>query len=104
MERLDKLKKIFSNIDDSAKEVIFPMLEQVEFLEMQLKTLKELPFIEVSRKNPAMQRPTAASKQYKELMQQYNACIKTLLTALSRNGGEEESPLRSYLENLKKLE
>ena len=76
------------------------MLEQVVFLENQLKTLKELPFIEVSRKNQALQRPTAASKQYKELMQQYNACIKTLLTALRRNGGEETSPLEEYLKGL----
>lgn len=100
MERLERLQKIFENIDERAKEVIFPMLEQVVFLENQLKTLKELPFIEVSRKNQALQRPTAASKQYKELMQQYNACIKTLLTALSRNGGEETSPLEEYLKGL----
>ena len=100
LERLEKLQKIFSNIDDSAKEVIFPMLDDVAFIENQLEELKKFPFIEISSRNPARQRQTAAAKQYKELMQQYNACIKTLLTALRRNGGEETSPLEEYLKGL----
>ena len=104
MERLEKLNKIFENIDDSAKEVIFPMLDDVVFLENQLAELKKLPFIEISSRNPARQRQTAAAKQYKELMQQYNSCIKTLLTALSKNSTDEETPLREYLNNLKNME
>ena len=68
---------------------------------MQLAELKQLPFIEVNPKNPMQQRPTPAAKQYKELLQQYNNCIKIMLSAAKASEGEEISPLREYLLSMK---
>jgi hypothetical protein len=62
-----------------------------------LKELKKLPFIRVNPDNPAEQKPTAAAKQYKEFLQQYNNCIKILISVLNKNEVVEDSPLRQFL-------
>ena len=75
------------------------LVEEIVFLEDQLKELKKLPFISVNPKNPAQQKATPASKQYKELLQQYNNSLRLFLR-LSGDIGEnteEESPLRKWL-------
>lgn len=74
------------------------LIDEIVFLEGQLKELKKLPFISVNPKNPAQQKATPASRQYKELLQQYNASLR-LLFRLSGDIGEteEESPLRKWL-------
>jgi hypothetical protein len=59
--------------------------------------LKKLPFIRVNPDNPAEQKPTAAAKQYKEFLQQYNNCIKILISVLNKNEVVEDSPLRQFL-------
>lgn len=77
------------------------LVEEIVFLEEQLKELKKLPFISVNPKNPAQQKATPASKQYKELLQQYNNSLRLLLR-LSGDIGEnteEESPLRRWIRN-----
>lgn len=100
--RKKELEKIFKGLDDSVKTVIEPMIEDVVFLERQLDDLRKLPFIRVNPKNPAMQKPTPAAKMYKELLQQYNNCVKILCGVLNRNDIEDDSPLRLYLKNLGK--
>lgn len=101
MTRKDKLLNVFKDIDDDVREIVEPMIDDVVFLEARLQELRKLPFIEVSTKNAARQRNTPAAKMYKELLQQYNNCIKILCGVLAKNGTEESSPLREYLEQLK---
>lgn len=96
MNRKDELIHIFDQIDD-AKGVILPLIDDVVFLEEQLQELRQLPFIRVNPKNRADQKPTAAAKQYKELLQQYNNCIKILTGVLRKDAIEEESPLRAFI-------
>ena len=73
------------------------LIDEIVFIEEQLKELRKLPFISVNPKNPAQQKATPASKQYKEMMQQYNNSLR-LLFRLSGDMGEveEESPLRQW--------
>ena len=97
MTRKDELLKIFDQIEDQ-KGVILPMIDDVVFLEDQLKDLRKLPFLRVNPADPSQQKPTPAAKQYKELLQQYNNCIKILTGILRKDAPEEESPLRTYLE------
>ena len=99
--RKAKLLQIFSEID-GIKDIIFPLIDEVVFLEDRLTELRKLPFIRVNPKNPAEQKATVAPKQYKEFLQQYNNCIKILCSALSKNSAEEESPLRAFIESRKK--
>lgn len=96
MTRKQELLKLFEQIDDK-KSVILPMIDDVVFLEDQLSALRKLPFLKVHPEYPDIQKPTAAAKQYKELLQQYNNCIKILTGILRKDAPEEESPLRAFL-------
>lgn len=96
MDRKQELLKIFEQIEDT-KGLIRPMIDDVVFLEEQLQVLRKLPFIRVNPKDPSMQKPTPAAKQYKELLQQYNNCVKILTGILRKDAVEEESPLRAFL-------
>lgn len=97
MERKEELLNVFKNVDESKKTIVIPLIDDVVFIESQLEKLKKLPFIKVHPTNPELQKPTAAGKQYKELLQQYNNCIKILIGTVSKGEIEEESPLRAYL-------
>ena len=78
------------------------LIDEIIFIENQLEELRKLPFISVNPKNPAQQKATPASKQYKEMMQQYNNSLR-LLFRLSGDMGEveEESPLRIWAKKRK---
>lgn len=80
------------------------LIDEIVFLEDRMADLKHYPFIAVNPKNPSQQKPTAASKQYKEFLQQYNNCLRLLLRITGDIGGdtEEESPLRAWLRSQKK--
>lgn len=101
MTRREQLKKIFENVDDS-KDLIEPMIDDVIFLEVKLDELRRLPFIKVHPMYPDIQKPTPAAKQYKELLQQYNNCIKILISIVRKDAPEEESPLRAFISARKK--
>lgn len=101
MTRKEELLKLFDQIEDT-KDIILPMIDDVVFLEQQLDQLRKLPFMKVNPQNPAQQKPTPAAKQYKELLQQYNNCIKILTGILRKDAPEEDSPLRAFLNARKK--
>lgn len=99
-DRKAELQSIYDHIDDSTKTVLQNIFGETAYIEDRLKELKKYPFIEVNPKNPAQQRTTPAAKQYKELLQQYNNCIKILLGVLIKSETAEDSPLREYLNKL----
>ena len=96
LNRKDELLNVFNKIEDT-KDIILPMIDDVVFLEEQLKDLRKLPFLRVNPDNPSQQKPTPAAKLYKELLQQYNNCIKILTGILRKDAPEEDSPLRAFL-------
>lgn len=100
MTRKEELTKIFENVEDT-KGIIMPLIDDVVFLEEQLKELRKMPFIKVHPDYPEIQKPTAASKQYKELLQQYNNCIKIMTSIIRKDAPEEESPLRAFISSRK---
>lgn len=100
-DRLLKLEKLCEGLDKQVQELCLPMVADIVFLEQKLSDLRRMPFIEVHPTNPVKQRATAAAKQYKELLQQYNNCIKIMLSAAKASEGEEISPLREYLLSMK---
>lgn len=102
MDRAGELKKLCSELDEAAKAATAQLIDEIVFLEMQLRELRKYPFISVNPKNPAQQKPTPASKQYKELLQQYNNCIKIFISVTNKESGGETSPLREYLNRLHK--
>ena len=102
MNREETLRAIFENVDDGVKNVVVNLISEAVYLENRLDELKKLPFIAVNPNNPNQQKTTPAARLYKDLLQQYNAVIKTIVSALVKNEVEEESPLREYLKSLKR--
>ena len=101
MDRKIALTQLCKELDNAAKTTIEPLIDDIVFIEDQLAILKKYPFIKVNPKDPTQQKPTPAAKQYKELLQQYNNCIKIFLGVLSTVEKAETSPLREYLNRMK---
>lgn len=101
MDRKQELQRLCANLDDAAKTTTAQLIDEIVFLERHLKVLREFPFIKVNPKDPTQQKPTYAAKQYKELLQQYNNCIKILLGVLGKIESAETSPLREYLNRMR---
>lgn len=101
MDRREELLKIVGDDTKAAQ-----LIDEIVFIEKQLVELKKLPFINVNPKNYAQQKATPASKQYKELLQQYNNCLRLLFHLSGDLGGEqeEESPLRAWLKSRKDIQ
>lgn len=97
MTRFERLQEIVSKVDEDKAAVIEPLLTDVIFMEERLKTLRALPHIRVSKKNPEIQQITAAGKQYKETMQAYLNAIKVIQTTISRFAQEEADEFDKWL-------
>lgn len=91
-ERKNELLKYVNN-----DITLIPLIEHIVFLENTLDELRKLPFIKTHPNNPQKQKATPASKQYKEFLQQYNNCLKTLRKASGADDDNEESPLRKWV-------
>lgn len=98
MSRKDELMNL---IPKDSVPLVKDVIDRIVYLENKLTELEQLPFIEVNPKNPAQQRNTIASRMYKEFLQQYLNCIKTVEAVVYRDkrleGAEvEDSPLRKW--------
>ena len=91
---LDLIKNTGVNNDIKAAQLI----DEICFIEEQLRELKKYPFIAINPKNSMQQKATPAAKQYKELLQQYNNSLRLLLRLSGDIGkdAEEDSPLRAW--------
>lgn len=99
MDRREELTKIIKKAGADNDIKACQLIDEIVFLEEQLREVKRLPFINVNPKNPMQQKATPASRQYKELLQQYNNSLRLLFRLSGDLGGdtEEESPLRKWL-------
>lgn len=98
---MTRTEEILELVPEDSRELVKEVAEEAAYLETRLTELKQLPFIQVHPKQPALQRATPAAKQYKEFLQQYVNCIKVIEAVIYRDRrleGEdkEESPLRSW--------
>lgn len=100
---MDRRKELRSLLKGGSQDELkaCQLIDEIVFLEQRMQELKKYPFIAVNPKNPSQQKPTAASKQYKEFLQQYNNSMRLLLHITGDIGGdvEEESPLRAWLKS-----
>lgn len=90
---IDYIKKIRP---DDVK-ILTPLVDEVVYLEEQLEKLREIPLIEYHPEDKTRHRTTPGAKLYKELLQQYNNAIKTIVVKTGTDGEDEESPLRAYM-------
>lgn len=102
MERKQELLSLLKNADEDELKAR-RLVDEIVFLEERMDELKQYPFIAINPKNPSQQKPTAASKQYKEFLQQYNNSMRLFLRITGDIGEtEEESPLREWLKSRRK--
>lgn len=105
MARKEDLLKIINKAGSQNEIKAAQLVDEIVFIEEQLVELKRLPFIAVNPKNPMQQKATPASKQYKELLQQYNNSMRLLLRMSGEYGEtEEDSPLRKWVKGRKEFE
>lgn len=99
MTREEQLKKIVGDENlDKAEQLI----EEILFIEGQLKELKKLPMIKIHPKDKTRQKPTVSARLYKELLQQYNNSLKLLFRITGETESDEESPLRRWVKEREK--
>lgn len=95
-KRKSELTKFLS--DSGLSSVQFGgLIDEMVFLEENLERLRGMPFLRIHPNDPTRQKATPASKQYRELLSQYTAIVKTL-ARVSNDDGEEDSPLRQWFE------
>lgn len=98
---MDRYNELMELVPADSKDLVNNTVKEIVFLEAQLDTLRELPFIRVNPDNKTQQKSTPAYKMYKEFLQQYNNCVKLVESVIYRDKrleGEEveESPLRAW--------
>ena len=96
-KELDELKVLFDDLDDKKRAVILPLLDEIAFMKEQLKQLRALPQIRIHPTNAARQEITPAGKQYKNIMQTYNAAVKTVLSELNKADTDDGDELLKQL-------
>lgn len=94
MERREELRKL---VPPSIAPTIYPMIDEMVFLEGELIKLRACPMIKIDPNDPTRQKATPAAKLYKEFLQQYTNCVKVVAHAVGDDGTEEESPLRAWI-------
>lgn len=98
LTRREKLDRIFEGVDESERELVDKLLDEVVFLEEQMISLRELPFVCINPKNPALQKTTPAAKLYKECTQSYFNAIRILLNTLRKVESSAQNELLKKLE------
>lgn len=97
-KRIKELFDAFEGVDEKTMQVIRPIIAETAYLEEELSFLRGLPKLRVHPTDPQRQQQTPAAKMYKEYLQQYTNCIKVLAAVQRKDGAEEVSPLRQWLE------
>ena len=97
MTRKEEILKYIRENRPNDVSFLSTLIDDVVFLEDRLKELRENPFIEIHPVDKTKQRATPSAKLYKELLQQYNNCVKIIILKTGGDESEEDSPLRVYM-------
>lgn len=101
MSKAEELKSYFELVDEDKRQFAFDTIDEYLYFRERIEELKKLPYIQVSKKNPEMQRLTPAAKLIKEYSQVIDAKRGTLLRILST---VENSAADELLLKLKEFE
>jgi len=97
-DRATKLKSFFDIVDEDKRQFAFDTVDEYLFFIERIAELRKLPFIRVSKKNPAKQELTPAAKLIREYSQAVDAKRKTLLMILYKVENTAADDLKKLLE------
>lgn len=100
ISRKEEFDLILSGVDENLRGVVSGLVDEIVFLEDQMRELKKLPFLRINPRNPEMMKPTAAARQYKECSQSYMNAIRILVGILKAT---DETAADELLEKLKEF-
>lgn len=84
MSTAEQLRAFFEIVDEDKRQIAYDTIDEYVFFLERINELKKLPYIQVSKKNPEIQRLTPAAKLIKEYSQVLDAKRGTLLRILYR--------------------
>lgn len=93
--------ELFQGVDESERQLVDRLIDELIYLEDEMERLKELPFVGVNPKNPAMQRATPAAKLYKDFLGQYQNGLRILLNILRKVETSAQDELLQKLERFR---
>lgn len=93
--KMTRKEELLQVVGDNS--VLIRLVDDMVFLEAQLDQLRAYPMIKVDPENPARQKATPASRQYKEFLQQYVNVVKVIQKKMGAEGAEDASPLMKWL-------
>ena len=84
MDRKEQLRGYFSIVDEDKRGLAYDTIDEYLFFLERINELRKLPYIRVSKNDPARQELTPAAKLIREYSQAIDAKRKTLLMILYR--------------------
>ena len=95
---MDRKKELLNLVDEGKRPLLLPYIEEIVFIESQLRELKKDDFMKSHPNNPDIKkRDKEAIRQYKEFFQQYTNALKTVNSIIGIESEGEESPLRAWV-------
>ena len=96
---LERLRSLFSSVDETKTKLVDNLLEQAAFMKVELGILQEQirkhGSVQVSSKGS--QRQTEAAKYYTKLINAYGTVIKTLNSIMGKNIIEGDDSFDEFL-------
>ena len=89
---------IFRGVDEDEKALVAGVIEDCEWLEIQLKELRKLPHIQRNPNNKNQMRLTPAARLYKQYATTYSNNIRVLLNVLRKVENQAQEDLIKKLE------
>lgn len=96
-DRRKQLDEIFKDVDKSKRLLLDDLLDEVCFMEDQMRELRKLPHIRIHPKDPTRQKLTPAGRQYKICLQSYKDAIRILVGVLNKIESGEQDALLAVL-------
>ena len=97
-DRVAFYENILEGADETELQLVSRLIEEVVELEDRMTELKQLPFVAVNPKNPAMQRRTPAAAVYKDCLGQYMNAIRILVNVCRKTEPSAADELMKRLE------
>ncbi|MDE6314025.1 MAG: hypothetical protein K2M46_10510 [Lachnospiraceae bacterium] len=93
----NRKEQLIEIIEEENKKIMLPLIEKIVFLEEKLDELQKIPFFKTNPNKPTQQKILPAFKMYKEMLQQYNNCIKILKSSVPKDSEAVENLIDKWL-------